>query len=768
MVQNGKKIVFSLLILAVLAFLTGDVFAAVNNGDVAYLYNRASKIDHKVISVFDELGLKTDVINENNLPSNFSKYKLIFVDDENYRKVSQIPIGDKPSIIANLFNGRSWGIVDNDGVSALASNSPLNVKKSADIIQVYTDAFFIKTGSTLAIPYYYLGDENKVPGAMSVARTFTGSDDGTGDIGDVISYINASTRLLNGKMSNSKICFFGIIESDFWTPEARQMFKDCAGFVGSACDKDNDCPADSLSGTFCSNNKVSITNISYTCENPGKINSECKVKQENITAQECTDFCSGGVCKNFVCKTNSDCGANINGSNLCIGKNVTKNVTSFICNSPTTPLSFCSNSTSTNIIEQCTDTCSNGMCQKIICTKDSDCDDKANKTMDICNNPGTFNSSCSNIPILCFNNGDCNDNNLSTADICNNPGTTSSFCTNPPIVIACRQNSDCADNNPLTFDECVNPGTVVSQCRNTPINCASDVDCGFTGFTGNEFCSANDVFKNFQNATCTNPGTLLSFCADSIEQKLINQCPFACSSGTCIRCDSNLDCNDNNNSTADICNNPGTIQSSCGNDIIVCSSNSDCGVDGFVGSDYCTTNNVTRNFQTFTCNNPGTAQSSCSSNVTQNFVQECSGICSDGQCADRTLSCSLINGNCSSGSTQVLRLSSLQNAHAALNDSIYRYALCCSSNSGLSNSCSGNFVSPVLLSSLTNAHVAKNNVNSSYSVPACLASNSGTVSCSYRASCLSNETCLISIAGADNSHASQCGNYSTQVCCAIQ
>ena len=45
---------------------------------------------------------------------------------------------------------------------------------------------------------------------------------------------------------------------------------------------------------------------------------------------------------------------------------------------------------------------------------------------------------------------------------------------------------------------------------------------GVTGFTGTEFCSIGDVFKNFQNSTCINPGTTNSYCQISVGSKLIN------------------------------------------------------------------------------------------------------------------------------------------------------------------------------------------------------------------------------------------------------
>ncbi len=168
---------------------------------------------------------------------------------------------------------------------------------------------------------------------------------------------------------------------------------------------------------------------------------------------------------------------------------------------------------------------------------------------------------------------------------CKHPGTQKSFCEvkNETRTVEkcdfmcsnglcideegprCNSDAQCNDNNPLTVDQCINPGTNISQCRNTAINCASDNDCGIDGFIGEEFCSASNVKKNFQDFSCVNAGTTNSFCKVDILPTQVDQCEFACSEGGCARCDSNNDCNDNNPTTQDSCVMPGTQESYCVN-----------------------------------------------------------------------------------------------------------------------------------------------------------------------------------------------------------
>src|SRR3989338_6923243 len=145
-------------------------------------------------------------------------------------------------------------------------------------------------------------------------------------------------------------------------------------------------------------------------------------------------------------------------------------------------------------------------------------------------------------------------------------GTTCSQGACVPVI--CSQNSDCFDGNTLTFDECINFGTLSSECRNTPINCASNLDCGYNGYLGGEYCSSSDrVRKNYQNSSCINNGTLNSYCNLRISSNVVDQCEFACyDGGVCIRCDEDLDCDDNNGQTTDLCINKGLPTSFCNNE----------------------------------------------------------------------------------------------------------------------------------------------------------------------------------------------------------
>lgn len=117
----------------------------------------------------------------------------------------------------------------------------------------------------------------------------------------------------------------------------------------------------------------------------------------------------------------------------------------------------------------------------------------------------------------------------------------------------------------------------------------------------------------------------------------------------------------------------------------------------------------------------------------------------------------------------VLRLSAQNNAHAQLasysGQVIYSNTLCCSGPPDLSvqeaNCISGICSNILTLSANTNAHVGNNYTNSYVSFKR----TGGSVSCSIKSSCDTNESCLVSISSSTNAHIGKCDVYSNKVCC---
>jgi len=119
---------------------------------------------------------------------------------------------------------------------------------------------------------------------------------------------------------------------------------------------------------------------------------------------------------------------------------------------------------------------------------------------------------------------------------------------------------ECDDNNPLTLDQCSE-----NICENLEVACASNIDCGVDRLFGEEFCVGNDIYKNFEEFLCKEPGELTSSCSKDESIHFVDFCEFACWEATCIFCDEDVDCNDDDSETTDTCVLPGSLESHCSN-----------------------------------------------------------------------------------------------------------------------------------------------------------------------------------------------------------
>jgi hypothetical protein len=383
------------------------------------------------------------------------------------------------------------------------------------------------------------------------------------------------------------------------------------------------------------------------------------------------------------CSSNSDCGTDgFTGNTSCSNNNVVQSYISHTCTDAGTSESSCLTETTPQIVETCTNGCENGACispANITCSQNSDCNDNNSSTQDVCINPGQADSRCTHNPIniTCSQNSDCGTNGFITSPFCsglsilrtfkdftcNSAGTVNSSCsftlTNQTqetcddacvsgscVDIICRLDSDCNDNNPSTQDVCHNAGSTNSYCTHNPqnntIRCHTDSDCGIDGLIGNPFCILNSVFRLFDDYVCVNPGLVSSSCILNSQNHSIMSCPYACddSVGSCARCDSNSDCNDNNPSTQDTCILPDTILSSCQNTPIQTCTN-----DCTLGSRECANNGyrICGNFDSDLCTEWSQTTSCsfgqvCQSGNCVTIVPSCSDECTLGQrrCASST------------------------------------------------------------------------------------------------------------------------------------
>jgi len=178
---------------------------------------------------------------------------------------------------------------------------------------------------------------------------------------------------------------------------------------------------------------------------------------------------------------------------------------------------------------------------------------------------------------------------------CNNPRGHDSSCgtsSSPVLIQTCLQNQLCSN----------------ALCMN--VTCLSDNEC-------------NDN-NQYTFDKCENPGTLQSFC-----------------NYTEIKClyDGDSKCDDNNISTEDHCINPNTTASYCNHLNISCFNNLDCGNSSYINLPFCgESNNILRDYITYTCNNPGQQNSNCSISNSVKQLENCTSaqFCLGGICQNNT------------------------------------------------------------------------------------------------------------------------------------
>ncbi|MEK6871280.1 MAG: putative metal-binding motif-containing protein, partial [Nanoarchaeota archaeon] len=443
----------------------------VSAGDVAYIYKNKVSVDQNVVKAFEELGLTVDLIDEKsfsgkNLPPDFLDYRVLFVGDERFKNSKNFPIYTVPTIISNYYFGESFGLTDRDGISQLGSSSALSVKKDNRVIQVYTQAM----SSGISIPYYYLAKENKAQGVQSIALTYTGDNF---DLGDVIGYIPAQTQLLNNKKAQKNMCFFGIIENKYWTSEAKQMFKDCAQFVGVVCRNNADCPATTNSTPYCINTNIYRDVNSFSCQNAGSIQSSCVANNNSVLVKSCPGSCTNGVC---VCQDKDH-----DGYDECSIGDDQDDGKEKDCNDNDAQVH-------PNAAEVCDG-------------KDNDCDGTIDENNGLCEQ-GKLCSLGQCVSIACFNNSDCGtdgfiENTFCQNDdvyqkykvfTCTNTGTVTSSCS---FAIENRTVEDCG------VGKVCSGGMCIKQCLDKDNDTYDDCDAGEAGDDGKAVdCNDNDASVN--------------------------------------------------------------------------------------------------------------------------------------------------------------------------------------------------------------------------------------------------------------------------------
>ena len=281
----------------------------------------------------------------------------------------------------------------------------------------------------------------------------------------------------------------------------------------------------------------------------------------------------------IACNVDTDCGVDgFSGALFCFNSGVGQNHVDHSCQNAGTSASFCTTFFTTHLVEACGvgESCNDSDAMCYLDSVDEDGDGFDNLT------PGDVNDDGNDL--------DCDDNDSSVY-----PGA---------YEICDGKDNDCdglIDEG--ADDSCSGDGMCVAGQCVAPV-CSSDSDCGSDGFIGSNFCSADDIVRDYQTFTCNNPGTIGSSCIATITTEEVASCGAGtgCSGGQCFA--------------------------------VACNVDLDCGFNDFVGGAFCSAEGVSQDYQTFTCSNPGTVASSCTSSTEAQLIEQCSAghECDSGSC----------------------------------------------------------------------------------------------------------------------------------------
>ncbi len=335
----------------------------------------------------------------------------------------------------------------------------------------------------------------------------------------------------------------------------------------------SDCPADVPIGSpFCVNGLADVyQNYThyYACMYPGETKSYCASSYITLKKEpSCPSgtACVSGVCSDVECGKPEDCGTEsvIDGTEACNDGVVTANKLAYSCTD-----NKCSSYIKENeVIRSCPIACESVHFYCVDCLANTDCGSNYTSLLK------------------------CSDNKRDV--VYDNHTWVCNKNDDQPFLNNCELKNTVVVEDPCTsWEVCENGACKEVKCNTNTVA----TDCGASGYIGDVHCLANDpghTYKTYRTWTCNNPGTTASVCTKTEEEKMQTSCLVGahCVGGTC--------------------------------QTIECTTNLQCGTDGYNGAVFCDSNKVPwRNYFVYTCTNPGTAQSKCSHTTTPKEQTQC-------------------------------------------------------------------------------------------------------------------------------------------------
>ena len=292
---------------------------------------------------------------------------------------------------------------------------------------------------------------------------------------------------------------------------------------------------------------------------------------------------------NVSCYQDSDCGIDgFMGDAYCIDKNATQDYIIFTCNDAGTVESYCSNITTSILIEECTDVCFNGSC--VECGKNEDCDD------------GTY---CNGIE-RCVDNVcqagevvDCSGNDTLIETCFYDPDNIDYTYDYYSFISVCDEDNDECTSAPLSWEDDISHSCDKAQCF---AECEDENDCTANNCSEEyfDYCDGNKLVE-YDDDKVNDSTTVEDYCENScLDDCTCTDCDVNCSAPDineyCVKdicgaeCALDIDCDDSDPETIDSCNlgcvceheatGECSIDADC-DDGLYCNGDEYCDVDGY-------------------------------------------------------------------------------------------------------------------------------------------------------------------------------------------
>ncbi|MBU0467166.1 MAG: hypothetical protein KJ718_00205 [Nanoarchaeota archaeon] len=213
-----KKIILSLLGI----LLAVNLLSLTSAADVAYVSLTPDYVEQEFIAVLNELSFSYDLVYHNQISSyDFSTVKLVLINNNFFTNWDEIPVNDIPSLIVNGRNIDDWGWTTMVSSSSQSIPMHINLDTSHEITEGLDEDIQIYTTNEPDI--YYLDKTDIYSGLQIVGSNVYDNQDA------VVAIATEGTILTKPGYPDTHInadsIFFGITEAEYWTNDARQLFK---------------------------------------------------------------------------------------------------------------------------------------------------------------------------------------------------------------------------------------------------------------------------------------------------------------------------------------------------------------------------------------------------------------------------------------------------------------------------------------------------------------------------------------------------------------